>query len=151
MIIETFKAAENKQMLDSTPAADEWARFSCSGSGWGIFTKFKVKSRSIISAFFAKMSIIYKNYHNYWYNFRNIRTLLVTYYTTFANTIYQCLSLSSSPSSSSYFVVVIIFSSDISIKEMKIGSHGALHWGTSSVEIDFTTLRKYNNNPTTTK
>ena len=28
---------------------------------WGIFSKLKVKNRSIISAYYAKMCIIYKN------------------------------------------------------------------------------------------
>ena len=33
-------------------------------SYWGIFAKFKVKRRNIISTFFTKMSLIYKNSHN---------------------------------------------------------------------------------------
>ena len=54
---------------------------------------FAIYSRSTISAFFVKMSIIYKNWHNYWHNFRNIRALLalVTYYATSAITIFKSL------------------------------------------------------------
>ena len=37
------------------------------------------------------MSIIYQNQRNYQHNLRNIRALLVTYYATFASTIYQKL------------------------------------------------------------
>ena len=55
-------------------------------SYWSIITKFEVKSRSIISAYLASTSIIYKNWHNYWHNFR--KALLVAYYATFSSTIY---------------------------------------------------------------
>ena len=44
---------------------------------------------SIISAYFAKLSINYKNQQNYWYNFRNAQALLVAYYATFSSTVYQ--------------------------------------------------------------
>ena len=39
-------------------------------------------------------SIIYKNQHSYWHDFRNIRALLVAYYATFASTIYRGLQYS---------------------------------------------------------
>ena len=54
--------------------------------------KFKEKSGSTISAFLSEMIIIYKNRHNYWHNFRNMRALLVEYYATFSSTIYQSLA-----------------------------------------------------------
>ena len=43
----------------------------------------------MISAYFAKLSINYKNQQNYWYNFRNAQALLVAYYATFSSTVYQ--------------------------------------------------------------
>ena len=54
-----------------------------------LITKFKLKSRSIISEFFVKMSTIYKT----WHNFRKMceRALQIAYYATFASTIYQSL------------------------------------------------------------
>ena len=54
---------------------------------WGVCTKSKVKSGSIISSFFAITSIIYKNWLNYWNNFRNIRALQVAYHASFASII----------------------------------------------------------------
>ena len=60
-------------------------------SYWGIITKFEVKSRSIISAYLATTSMIYKNWHNYWHNFRNRQAMQVAYYATFSSTIYQSL------------------------------------------------------------
>ena len=58
---------------------------------WGVCTKSKVKSRNIISSFFVITSIIYKNWLNYWNNFRNIRALQVAYHASFASIIYQTL------------------------------------------------------------
>ena len=43
--------------------------------------------------YFAKMSIIYKDQHNFWYNFGNIRALLVAYSATVSSTIYRSLSV----------------------------------------------------------
>ena len=59
-------------------------------SYWSIITKFEVKSRSIISAYLPSMSIIYKNWHNYWHNFR--KALLVANNATFSSTIYHSLT-----------------------------------------------------------
>ena len=39
-----------------------------------------------LAGFDSKIKI-YKNYNEYWYNFRNIRALLVPYYATFESTI----------------------------------------------------------------
>lgn len=50
--------------------------------------KYKVEG-SIISAYFAKLSIICKNQQNNWHNFRNTQALLVAYYATFSSTVYQ--------------------------------------------------------------
>ena len=52
--------------------------------------KYKVEG-SIISAYFAKLSIICKNKQNNWHNFRkfNTQALLVAYYATFSSTVYQ--------------------------------------------------------------
>ena len=60
MIIEALKAAENKPKLDSTLSMNERA-FRVEVVEVYIFIKFKVKRRSIVSAFFTKKSIIYKN------------------------------------------------------------------------------------------
>ena len=67
---------------------------------WGVCTKSKVKSRNIISSFFVITSIIYKNWLNYWNNFRNIRALQVAYHASFASIIYQTLLSRGTPSSS---------------------------------------------------
>ena len=48
----------------------------------GVFTKFKVKSRGILSSAFLGGSI----HHNYRHNFRNTRALVEAYYATFAST-----------------------------------------------------------------
>ena len=54
----------------------------------GVFTKFKVKSRCILSSvfFFGSIEHNLQNKHNYRHNFRNTRALLEAYYATFAST-----------------------------------------------------------------
>ena len=56
-----------------------------------VFLLNLVKSWSTISAFLAKHEHNLQNQHSWWHNFRNIGALLVAYYATFANTIYQSL------------------------------------------------------------
>ena len=107
---------------------------------WGVCTKSKVKSGSIISSFFAITSIIYKNWLNYWNNFRNIRVLQVAYHASFASIIYQTLLSRGTPSSSLAYwwllnfesttltptkfsdmlrTMIILFSTDWTMAEMK--------------------------------
>ena len=107
---------------------------------WGVCTKSKVKSRSIISSFFAITSIIYKNWLNYCNNFRNIRALQVAYHTSFASIIYQTLLSTGTPSSSLAYwwllnfesttltptkfsdmlrTMILLFSTDWTMAEMK--------------------------------
>ena len=107
---------------------------------WGVCTKSKVKSRNIISSFFVITSIIYKNWLNYWNNFRNIRALQVAYHASFASIIYQTLLSRGTPSSSLAYwwllnfesttltptkfsdmlrTMILLFSTDWTMAEMK--------------------------------
>ena len=107
---------------------------------WGVCTKSKVKSRNIISSFFVITSIIYKNWLNYWNNFRNIRALQVACHASFASIIYQTLLSRGTPSSSLAYwwllnfesttltptkfsdmlrTMILLFSTDWTMAEMK--------------------------------